>query len=108
MGNPPALPGDSQSLTVTGVATDLRCVHRSAAHGKKTGHERLPEATLYEGGRQIAGGVASEAGSRGQARRAGAPEQTALSGSQAKASGFAGGYLLNKLTHESHGGVAQP
>ena len=71
MGNPPALPGDSQSLTVPGVATDLRSVHRSTAHGKETGHERLPEATRDEGGRQIGGSVYSEAGGRGHASRAG-------------------------------------
>jgi hypothetical protein len=36
-------------LTVPGVVTDLRSVPRSAAPGKETGYERLPEARLSAG-----------------------------------------------------------
>jgi len=73
MGNPPALPGDSQSLTVPGVAPARQSVHRSTAPGKARGHERLPEATPDEGGRQIVGGVYPAVGGRGHPRRAAGP-----------------------------------
>jgi hypothetical protein len=47
MGKPPALPGDSQSLTVPGIPTSLRTVNRSPGHGKETDRERLPDPKSY-------------------------------------------------------------
>src|SRR5215813_2778036 len=53
MGKPPALPGDSQSLTVPGIATSLHSVNRSPGHGKETDRERQPNPKPYEMGMQI-------------------------------------------------------
>src|SRR5215813_4134026 len=59
-GNPPAWPGDSQSLTVPGVANSLRSVNRLKVNGKETVHERVSNSKSYEMGMQISRRVYSE------------------------------------------------
>src|SRR5712692_5889544 len=75
MGKPPALPGDSQSLTVPGIATSLRSVNRSQGHGKETDRERQPNPKPYEVGMQISCRVypqrAAQSAVRSTARRLG-------------------------------------
>src|SRR5262244_1168401 len=75
MGKPPALPGDSQSLTVPGIATSLHSVNRSQGHGKETDRERQPNPKPYEVGMQISCGVypqrAAQSALRATARRLG-------------------------------------
>src|ERR1044071_4096823 len=60
-----ALPGDSQSLTVTGVGNSLPSVNRSKAHGEETVHERLPKPKPYEVGMQISRRLYSEVSPQG-------------------------------------------
>jgi hypothetical protein len=59
-GKLPALLGDSQSLTVTGVVNSLRSVNRSKCNGKETVQERVSDSKSYEVGMQISRGVYSE------------------------------------------------
>jgi len=54
-GNPPALPGDSQSLTIAGLKNSLRSVNRSKFNGEETVHGRIsePKITILRQSRRI-------------------------------------------------------
>jgi len=53
LGKPPALPGDSRSLTIPGIKENLLSVNRSKFTGKEVSVEQRPKFKPYVMGMQV-------------------------------------------------------
>jgi hypothetical protein len=69
LGKPPALPGDSRSLTIPGIKGNLLSVNRSKFTGKEASVERQPKFKPYIMGMQVSCCMDTEVQEKGDIRR---------------------------------------
>jgi len=60
MGKPPAMPGDSQSLTFAGIYESLPFVNRSKLNAKEASDEQLSKFKSHKMGLQVSSGLDSK------------------------------------------------